>query len=153
MWKIIINLAEKWSYLHRLFYFAFVYFGQRVWDPWTIQWHKEHSQHVEIEQSKMSFYALFGHQVEYWLWPEDQPKKLIMNKYVGKKILSKVHIVNYLQGATLMDRSKSLTDETGIVIQSPMFSRKRNKTFSLNKTPFTVCNLNYLDLLPVMKRI
>ena len=71
-----------------------------------------------------------------------------------KKISSKVHIVNYLQGATLMDRSKSLTEETGIVIQPPMFSRsKRNKTFSLNKTPFTVCNLNYLDLLPVMKRI
>ena len=72
----------------------------------------------------MSSYALFGYQVEYWLWPEDQPKKLIMNKYVGKKILSKVHIVNYLQGATLMDRSKSLTEETGIVIQPPMFSRK-----------------------------
>ena len=79
MCKTIINLAQKWSYLHRLFYFAFVYFGQRVWDPWTIQWHKEHSQHVEIVQSKMSSYASFEHQLEYWLWPEDQPKKIIMN--------------------------------------------------------------------------
>ena len=67
--------------------------------------------------------------------------------------LSLKFLQNYLQGSTLMDRSKSLTEETGIVIQPPMFSRKRNKTFQLNKTPFTACNLNYLDLLPVMKRI
>ena len=46
--------------------------------------------------------------------------------------------------STLMDRSKSLTDETGVVIQPPIFSRKRNKTFYLNKTPFTVCNSDFV---------